>query len=145
LRVCNWHVSANPDKSGLNETNFVLEYTKPQGSDAWAGFFYQLEAPINVTDESVFKLNVWSPRADIEAIMKLERQSGGPATGDLKADVTAAEEWVELVWDLSAQNQETNWDKVVVIMDLATCIRYRQRRYGIWMISVLKTYYTGIG
>ena len=107
----------NPDQSGLNETEFVLEYTKPQGSDAWAGFFYQLENPINLTDESVFKLNVWSPRADIEAIMKLEVM-GGPATGDLKADVTAAGEWVELVWDLSDQNQETNWDRVVVIMDL---------------------------
>jgi hypothetical protein len=108
---------ANPDKSGLNETDFVLEYTKPQGSDAWAGFFYQLENPINVTDESVFKLNVWSPRADIEAILKLEVM-GGPATGDLKADVTAAGEWIELVWDLSDQNQETDWDRVVVIMDL---------------------------
>ncbi len=107
----------NPDKSGLNETDYVLEYTKPEGSDAWAGFFYHLEEPINITDQSVFKLNVWSPRADIEAIMKLEVQDG-PATGDLKADVTVAGEWVELVWDLSGQNQETNWDLVVVIMDL---------------------------
>jgi hypothetical protein len=107
----------NPDKSGLNESNFVLEYTKPQGSDAWAGFFYQLENPINLTDQSVFKLKVWSPRADIEAILKLEVM-GGPATGDLKADVTAAGEWIELVWDISDQNQETDWDRVVVIMDL---------------------------
>jgi hypothetical protein len=107
----------NPDKSGLNETDYVLEYTKPEGSDAWAGFFYHLENPVNLTDESVFKLNVWSPRADIEAILKLEVQ-GGPATGDLKADVTTAGEWIELVWDLSDQNQETNWDLVVVIMDL---------------------------
>jgi hypothetical protein len=107
----------NPDKSGLNETNFVLEYTKPQGSDAWAGFFYHLETPINLTDESVFKLKVWSPRADIEAIMKLEVQ-GGPATGDLKADVTVAGEWIELEWDLSGQNKETNWNLIVVIMDI---------------------------
>jgi hypothetical protein len=107
----------NPDKSGLNETNFVLEYTKPQGSDAWAGFFYHLEAPINLTDQSVFKLKVWSPRADIEAIMKLELQSGG-GTPDQKADVTEAEEWVELVWDLSALDHGIAWDKVTVIMDL---------------------------
>jgi len=109
----------NPDKSGLNETDFVLEYTKPQGSDAWAGFFYQLDNPINVTDESVFKLNIWSPRAGIEVILKLEVE-GGPATGDLKTPVTAAGEWVELVWDISGQNQEINWDKIVVIIDLAT-------------------------
>jgi len=107
----------NPDASGLNETDFVLEYVKPEGSDAWAGFFYELEDPVYVTDEALFTLKVWSPRADIEAIMKLEGPEGA-TTGDLFADVTAAEEWVELEWDLSGQDPNTAWDRVVVIMDL---------------------------
>jgi len=107
----------NPDKSGLNETDFVMEYTKPQGSDAWAGFFYHLEHPINLTDESIFKLNVWSPRADIEVILKLEIQTGGE-TPELTSEITVAGEWVELEWDLSEQDQEIAWDKVTVIVDL---------------------------
>ena len=107
----------NPDKSGLNETDYVLEYTKPEGSDAWAGFFYQLEHPVNLTDQSVFKLKVWSPRADIEAVMKLELATGG-GMADQIADVTVAEEWVELVWDLSEEDHEIAWQRVTVIMDI---------------------------
>ncbi|MFO8030026.1 MAG: DUF4623 domain-containing protein [Cyclonatronaceae bacterium] len=107
----------NPDASGLNATDFVLEYVKPEESDPWAGFFYQLEEPVFITDESTFRLKVWSPRADIEAIMKLEN-SEGASTGDLFANVTAAGEWVELEWDLSGQDIATAWDRVTVIMDL---------------------------
>ncbi|MFO8029252.1 MAG: hypothetical protein R6U28_05285, partial [Cyclonatronaceae bacterium] len=109
---------ANPDPTGLNETDFVLEYTKPEGSDAWAGFFYQLGDPVLLSDEAVFKLKVWSPRADIQAIMKLEQQDGDETTGDLFADVTVANEWVELEWDLSAQDMDIQWDLVTIIMDL---------------------------
>jgi hypothetical protein len=107
----------NPDQSGLNETEFVLEYTKPVGSDAWAGFFYHLANPINLTDESVFKLKVWSPRTDINAVMKLEIQAGG-GTPDQIAAITQAGEWIELEWDLSALDQTVAWDKVTVIMDI---------------------------
>jgi hypothetical protein len=108
---------ANPDKSGLNETDYVLEYTKPQGSDAWAGFFYHLENPINLTEASQFRLKVWSPRADIDAVMKLELQAGG-GTPDQIAEITQSEEWIELVWDLSELDHGIAWDKVTVIMDI---------------------------
>ena len=107
----------NPDASGLNESDFVLEYTKPEGSDAWAGFFYRLDNPVQITDDSEFRLKVWAPKADFNATMKLELVAGG-GMPDQIAEVTQAGEWVEVVWDLSGVDRETPWDMVTVIMDL---------------------------
>jgi hypothetical protein len=111
----------NPDKSGLNTTDFVLQYIKVAGADPWGGFFYHLEEPLMVTDATVFKMKVWSNVADVTALLKLEmKQFPDVNTGDLFANVTASGSWLELEWDLSALgvDQETPWDRVVIIMDL---------------------------
>jgi len=113
------HRIVNPDPSGINESDFVLEYEKTAGAQPWAGFFYRLENPVQLTDESVFRMQLWSPRADIQAIMKLELVTGG-GTPDQLADVTKSGEWIELEWDLSELNRETPWDMVTVILDLDT-------------------------
>lgn len=110
----------NPDKTGLNETNYALEYTKSAEGQPWGGFFYHLATVVNTTSESVFRLKVWSPRDGIRGLMKLETVDGASTTGDLFADITVSEEWTLLEWDLSAVNQTINWDMVVVIMDLDT-------------------------
>ena len=110
----------NPDQTGVNETDYVLEYEKVDDGQAWAGFFYHLEDQINLTDESVFRMQVWSPRSDIEGIMKLEQQVGDEETPDIIAEITESGEWIELEWDLSDADQEINWDQVTVIFDLDT-------------------------
>ncbi len=112
-------IIANPDSSTGNDTDLVLEYVKNPAGQPWGGFFYLLEDTINTTDDAVFRLNIWSPRADIQGIMKLESRDGA-TTGDLFADITVAEEWTVVEWDLSGVNHEVNWDMVTVIMDLDT-------------------------
>lgn len=108
----------NPDKSGLNDTDFVLQYVKATGQP-WAGFFYHLEEAVTVTDQTVFRMQVWSNVADIQALFKLElQQFPDVTTGDLFADVTASGEWLELEWDLSGIDRDAPWDRVVIIMDL---------------------------
>lgn len=108
----------NPDKSGLNDTDFVLQYIKA-GGQPWAGFFYHLEEVVTVTDNTKFRMKVWSNIADVTALMKLElKQFPDVTTGDLFADVTANGEWLELEWDLSGIDRDAPWDRVVVIMDL---------------------------
>lgn len=106
----------NPDASGLNESDYVLSYEKSSGAEPWAGFFYHVDE-IEITDESVFRLKVWSPRADFDAIMKLEMQEADVETEDLLAEVTESEEWIELEWDLSGV-QEAPYDVVTIIFDL---------------------------
>jgi len=113
----------NPDQSGLNDTEYVLEYIKA-GGEPWAGFFYHTDEIIDLTEDSEFRLNVWSNRDDIRALVKLEmRDSPDVNTGDLFADITVSGEWTELVWnfsellDLSAHTG-TPYDRIVIIMDL---------------------------
>lgn len=108
----------NPDKSSGNDTDFVLEYSKSEDGQPWAGFLYHLEEAVNTTNETTFRMNVWSPRDGIEARMKLETRDDQNSIGDRLLDVTLAEEWNTLEWDLSDTNQEVAWDRVVVIMDL---------------------------
>ncbi|TVQ07852.1 MAG: T9SS C-terminal target domain-containing protein [Balneolaceae bacterium] len=111
---------ANPDKSGLNESDFVLQYIKA-GGDPWAGFFYHTDEVITVTDETVFKMKVWSNIANVTALLKLElKQFPDVNTGDLFANVTASGEWLELEWNLSELDVDPDapWDRVVIIMDI---------------------------
>jgi len=112
----------NPDKSGLNDSDYVLEYIKA-GGQPWAGFFYETVEIMELTEDSEFRLKVWSNRDNIDATVKLEMRSAPSVnTGDLLAEITATGEWIELVWnfsellDLSA-HEGTPYDRVVIIID----------------------------
>lgn len=109
----------NPDPSGLNESDYVLRYQKSSGANWWAGFFYHLESFIEITDETVFRMKVWSPVDDINMMIKLEMQSADIDTGDLLAPLEAgsAQEWIEMEWDLSDVDKFTEWDMVTIIAD----------------------------
>jgi hypothetical protein len=112
----------NPSQSGVNTTQYVIEYKKGgagEGGQPWAGFFYHTDGPFDITDESVFRLKVWSPRSGINALLKLEmREFSDVTTGDLLIPIETANQWVQLEWDLSGVDQNTPYDKVVIIMDL---------------------------
>jgi hypothetical protein len=113
-----WRVE-NPDQSGGNPSDHVLEYLKNPSGQPWGGFFYHLRDTIRTTATSVFRLNVWSPRSGIQALMKLESREGA-STGDLFSPITVAEEWTTVEWDLSGVNRNVDWDMVTIIMDLDT-------------------------
>jgi hypothetical protein len=112
----------NPDKSGINETDYVIQYIKGgagEGGQPWAGFFYHTDGALDITDDSVFRLKVWSPRAGINAMLKLEmRQFPDVNTGDMFVPINSANEWVQLEWDLDGVDQNTPYDRIVIIMDL---------------------------
>jgi len=109
----------NPDKSGLNETDFVLKYEKTDGGMPWAGFFYIIEEAMDFEEvhDHVFRLKVWSPRDDIDATLKLEIE-GTNIEDQVDIPITVAEEWVQLEWDL-ADFDAAPWDKIVFFMELA--------------------------
>ncbi|AXI99417.1 Por secretion system C-terminal sorting domain-containing protein [Cyclonatronum proteinivorum] len=112
----------NPDRTGLNTTEFVVQYKKGgagEGGQPWAGFFYHTDEIMEITDDAVFRMKVWSPRADINAMLKFElKQFPDVGTPDMFTPITAANQWVELEWDVSGVDRTAPWDRVVVIMDL---------------------------
>ncbi len=107
---------ANPDQSGLNETDYVLRYEKSAGAQGWAGFFYDLPEPIDIDEQTRFRMKVWSPRAGVEGMLKLEMQTG-PESPEMHAEITADEEWVQLEWNIQELAGEAPWDRVVIIME----------------------------
>jgi hypothetical protein len=108
----------NPDQSEGNTTDYVLRYVKAAGQP-WAGFFYHTDGPMEMTEDSKFSLNVWSPVANINALLKLEmRQFPDVNTGDMFVNIPVANEWTRLEWDLSGVDRDTPYDRVVIIMDL---------------------------
>lgn len=104
---------SNPDPSGINTTDYVLQYEKAAGGQAWAGFFWHI-APFQIDDDAVFRLMVWSPFAT-DIMLKLELQAG-PESPEMRQNVPA-EEWTLLEWDLSGL-QDAPWDKPVLIANL---------------------------
>jgi len=109
----------NPDKSGLNETDFVLQYERVSGGFPWAGFFYDLEEPVDMDEleEMVFRLKVWSPREGLQAMLKLEMEGTDVETDEFQIPIPEAEEWVQLEWDLSLADPAP-YDRVVIIIAL---------------------------
>ncbi len=111
----------NPDQSGINDTDWVIEYKKGgagEGGQPWAGFFYHTDGVMEASDDAVFRLKVWSPRAGIDALLKLEMRDFDVDTGDMFQPIDVAGEWVQLEWDLSGIAPNTPFDAVVIIMDL---------------------------
>ncbi|TVQ66443.1 MAG: T9SS C-terminal target domain-containing protein [Balneolaceae bacterium] len=110
----------NPDKSGLNETDFVLQYERTAGGQPWAGFWYDLVEPMDMDEvhESVYRLKVWSPKEDVMITLKLE----GPGfnSGDIHIPIPggAKEEWVQVEWDLKELDvDEAPYEKIVLFVD----------------------------
>lgn len=116
----------NPHSSGINTSEYVLQYQK-NGAEPWAGIFYNTDGVMELTEDSEFRLKIWSPRANIEALLKLEMRTAADVnTGDLFAEITTSGEWIELTWDISELMGDgfsaiagAPLDRVVIIMDMA--------------------------
>ena len=64
-------LSGNPDKTGINTSDFVLKVVKATGTNRWAGF--QNAFPDNFDATKTFKVKVYSTKAN--AVIKFEVNS----------------------------------------------------------------------
>ncbi|MGM0580404.1 MAG: PKD domain-containing protein [Bacteroidota bacterium] len=86
----------NPDQSGINTTATVLQLVK--GFEGFSGSFFDLTEAPAITDGTTLTMKVWAPVTGVFRI-KLENSDGDFVEVD--ADVSVAEEWTELSFDLS--------------------------------------------
>lgn len=109
----------NPDQLGINKSESVIQFTKGSGSETWAG----MVIPSDNIDMVVYKktaLKVWSPRAGVPVLFKLETSAGnGGPIYEVETNTSLSETWEELIFDLSDVPNE-DWVRIVIFCDWGT-------------------------
>jgi len=109
-------VIANPDASGINTSAMVAQSIKPTGSEIWAGSFFDLEAPIDLTSFSSISIKTWSPEVGATIKLKIENQANADESFEVDLVSTVANEWETLTYDFSAAPAGT-YDRMVLFFD----------------------------
>lgn len=95
-------IVANPDPIGENTTANVLEFSKAEGAEVWAGMGFTIDV-LEFDDQTSFQLKSYSPEVGKVIKVKLETVQGNVAGLTHEVDVltTVANEWETLVYDFS--------------------------------------------
>ncbi len=112
-------VIENPDPSGINTSNQVAEFNKPQGCETWAGSFFDLSYFLDLDSYSKIKVKTWSPKTGIIVKLKLENASNGSEAYEVDMNTTVSNSWEELIFDFSAAPDFT-YNRVVIFFDFGT-------------------------
>lgn len=111
-------VIANPDASGINTTGNVAQLTKSSGSQVWAGTFFEVATPLDLTSYTQISVKTWSPKSGIVVKLKLENADASIVhEQDLNTSVTNT--WEELVYDFSGA-PAADYVRVVIFFDFGT-------------------------
>lgn len=109
-------VIPNPDKSGVNTSDNVAQFTKSVGAQFWGGSFFDLDAPLDLATFKSISVKTWSPRAGVTVRLKVENTNNSNEFFEADAITTAAGSWEELVFDFT-NAQAYNYDRVVIFFD----------------------------
>ena len=106
----------NPDASGDNVSTNVASSTKPVGAETFAGSYFNVDAPIDLTTYSNISVKTWSPAVGATIKLKLENQADPDENFEVDLLSTVAEGWETLTYDFSAAPAGT-YDRVVLFFD----------------------------
>lgn len=98
--IANVVVVANPDATGANTTSNVAQLTKTNGSEVWAGAFFETGAALDFTTYNKIAVKVWSPKQGIVVKLKLENQDAS-VTHEVDVTTSVANQWEDLIYDFS--------------------------------------------
>jgi PKD repeat protein len=90
----------NPDKSGINTSNRVLEVT--HGGETWAGLFLDVTENLDLTNNPIISIKVSSPIAT-DFLLKLEEIGNADNFVEVTTPITVTNQWTELTFDLTGQ------------------------------------------
>ena len=109
-------VIANPDASGLNTSSMVAESTKQNGSEIWAGSYFDVDTPIDFATYPSISVKTWSPAVGAVIKLKFENQADAQESFEVDLTSTVAEDWETLTYDFSAAPAGT-YNRVVLFFD----------------------------
>lgn len=110
-------VVANPDKSGINTSEYVGKMVRGADGQPWAGWYATLATPVDVTANKYVHIKIWKPRIS-PVVFKYERD--GANSGDVYSDNPQAlvGQWEELVFNMGAvEGVGGDYVKIVLIPD----------------------------
>lgn len=113
-------IIANPDPSGVNTSDMVAEYTKPAGSQVWAGTFIELDEQIDFSTQQKIRVDVWSPIAGAPVLLKVENSGDNTIAFEKTVNTTVTGEWETLTFDLSGVDPSKVYDKLVLFFNMNT-------------------------
>lgn len=107
-------VIANPQSSGENTSATVAKIVRDGGA-TWSGSKLILHEPIDFSAGATFSMKVFSTRADVPILFKLE----GPDVDQVSTNTTVANAWETLTWDFTGKTSG-NHNTLVFMFDLGT-------------------------
>lgn len=123
-------IITNPDQSGINTSGTVLEIQKPTNSQVWAGASMPLDAPVDFTYGTTVKIKVWSPRAGVPFLLKMEDLNSPPDGNgnpsvfvEVTGTTNTANGWEEVSFDLTsfgAFSTSIEYGNVIVFPDFGS-------------------------
>jgi len=95
-------VVPNPDKTGINTSNWVVKFVRSKNGFPFGGFWSTLPTPVDVTTNKYVHVKVWKPR--ISPIkFKLEGGSSGTLEIASMTPQTTFGAWEDMVFDFSTK------------------------------------------
>ncbi|HSP11480.1 MAG TPA: hypothetical protein VLO29_03055 [Salegentibacter sp.] len=110
----------NPDPSGINASDKVASYTKPAGSETWAGTTIALDEPIDFSSNKYISMDVWSPAAGTPVTFKIENLDDANIAVETTVETTLSNEWETITFDMSAEDPAIEYGRIVLFFNLGT-------------------------
>ena len=116
-------IEMNPDMSGENTSNTVMQTIKTEGSVFYAGTFVDVDTAVDFSQTGKIGVTTWSPKANIPVRLAIENQTTG---GQIFVDVNTTVEntWETLVFDFETLiDPAFDYNRIVIffefVVDLA--------------------------
>jgi len=103
----------NPDPSGLNTSATVAKFTKTATSNIYTHASFELEEPIDLLENHIFRFQVYSDKLHIVKL-KLE---GISDPFELDIEIAEANVWQQFEYDFSEVANVTDYNKVVIFFN----------------------------
>lgn len=120
----------NPDQSGINNSSKVVSIPKSEGAQTFAGVGLPLVSPIDFSQSTIISMKVWSPRADVPILLKIEDTSSDPdvngnpsVIAEVSVNTSKAMAWEQLSFDMStfaAFSTDISYDRIIVFGDFGS-------------------------
>ncbi len=92
----------NPDKSGINISDYVLKFHRDKDGVPWGGFWSALPTVVDVTENKYVHMKLWKPRV---SPVKFKIEGGAAGTMEVASmnEQTATGAWEDFVFDYTSK------------------------------------------